>query len=138
MCTDSDEAFRPARRPLSSLLSHYFCISYQNKNPKKKSKHFNINPEEIMNNIKNKNKNLLQNNNEKANDSDDSSVNVSTMSGMNLEKIKSENLKPIIYTSQSFAIDKNIFKNIQNEIPKIGLYKNLNNKYPMRYFKLGY
>ena len=92
----------------------------------------NINPEEIMNNIKNKNKNLLQNNNEKANDSDESSVNVSTMSGMNLEKIKSENLKPIIYTSQSFAIDKNIFKNIQNEIPKIGLYKNLNNKYPMK------
>jgi hypothetical protein len=51
----------------------------------------NINPEEIMNNIKNKNKEIIKNNNEKANESDDS-MNVSTMSGMNLEKIKSENL----------------------------------------------
>ena len=54
------------------------------------------------------------------------------MSGMHLEEIKSENLKPIIYTSQSFVIDKNIINDIQSEIPKLNLYKNINNKYPMK------
>ena len=54
------------------------------------------------------------------------------MSGMHLEEIKSENLKTIIYTSQSFVIDKNIINDIQNENPKLNLYKNINNKCPIK------
>ena len=101
----------------------------------------NINPDKIFDKIKKRNEELNKafnnnkidaNKNEKEIDSDDTSVNVSRMSGMRLEEIKSENLKPIIYTSQSFVIDKNIINDIQSEIPKLNLYKNINNKYPMK------
>ena len=100
----------------------------------------NINPDKIFDKIKKRNEKLNQafnnkideNKNEKEIDSDDTSVNVSRMSGIHLEQIKSENLKPVIYTSQSFFIDKNTINEIQNEIPKLNLYKNINNKYPMK------
>ena len=101
----------------------------------------NINPDKIFDKIKKRNEELNKafNNNiidanrkEKEIDSDDTSVNVSRMSGMHLEEIKSENLKTIIYTSQSFVIDKNIINDIQNENPKLNLYKNINNKYPIK------
>ena len=100
----------------------------------------NINPDKIFDKIKKRNEKLNQafnnkineNKNEKEIDSDDTSVNVSRMSGIHLEQIKSENLKPVIYTSQSFFIDKNTINDIQNEIPKLNLYKNINNKYPMK------
>ena len=54
------------------------------------------------------------------------------MSGIHLEEVKSENLKPIIYTSQSFIIDKNTINDIQKELPQLSFYKNINNKYPMK------
>ena len=51
---------------------------------------------------------------------------------INLEEAKCENMKPVIYTSQSFIIDKNTINEIQNEFPKFNYYKNVNNKYPMK------
>ena len=97
----------------------------------------NVNPDMIFDKIKRKNEQLLDafKNNEKDVDSDDTSINVSRMSGMNLEEVKCENLKPIIYTSQSFVIDKNAINNIQKEqkeLPQMNYYRNINNKYPMR------
>ena len=100
----------------------------------------NINPNKIFDKIQKRNeeiskacnKEINRNKNEKDIDSDDTSVNISRMSGMHLEEVKTENLKPVIYTSQSFVIDKNIINNIQKEIPKINIYKNIANKYPMK------
>ena len=94
----------------------------------------NINPDMTFDKIRRKNEQLLDafKNNEKDVDSDDTSINVSRMSGMNLEEVKCENLKPIIYTSQSFVIDKNAINNIQKELPQMNYYKNINNKYPMK------
>ena len=99
-----------------------------------KEKNTNINPDIIFDKIKRKNEKVLDafKKNEKDVDSDDSSINVSRMSGMNLEEVKCENLKPIIYTSQSFVIDRNAINNIQKELPKMNYYKNINNKYPMK------
>ena len=66
------------------------------------------------------------------------------MNGINLQETKVENLKPVIYTSQSFFIDKktintnnanNSDKNNNvnaNEISTISFYKTLNKKYPMK------
>ena len=71
--------------------------------------------------------------------SDDSSVNNSVLNGINLKESKVENLKPIIYTSQSFFIDKksiNLTSNqtmgATNEMSSVSFYKNPNNKYPMK------
>jgi hypothetical protein len=73
--------------------------------------------------------------------SDESSVNNSLMNGINLQETKVENLKPVIYTSQSFFIDKKTINenNIENnnnananEISSISFYKHLNKKYPMK------
>ena len=105
------------------------------------TKEFNptINPDNIFDELKLRNEELSKvlnnkrNINKNENDVDsDTSVNLSRMSGMNLKEEKSENLKPIIYTSQSFVIDRNTINNIQKEIPKINIYKNINNKYPMK------
>ena len=63
---------------------------------------------------------------------DDSSVNISRMSGMHLEQEKTENLKPIIYTSQSFIIDQRNINEIKNELPQLNIYKNILHKYPMK------
>ena len=85
---------------------------------------------EIMNKVLEENKEQL---------SDDSSVNNSILNGINLKETKIENLKPVIYTSQSFFIDKksiNITENknmvTDTEISSISFYKNPINKYPMK------
>ena len=64
--------------------------------------------------------------------SDDSSINNSLVNGIKLEETKTENLKPIIYTSQSFFIDKKAINPNAEEISSISLYKNITNKYPMK------
>ena len=81
------------------------------------------------------NKEINTDKNDKDIDSDDTSVNISRMSGMHLEEVKTENLKPIIYTSQSFVIDKNIINDIQKEIYNINIYKKINNKCNMHPMK---
>ena len=99
-----------------------------------------INPDKIFDKLQKRKEQILDNieqkknsnNNEKDIDSDDTSVNISRMSGIHLEEVKSENLKPIIYTSQSFIIDKNTINDIQKELPQLSFYKNINNKYPMK------
>ena len=100
-----------------------------------------INPNNILENIKKKNEQLTEKNNkiknqnqneQNINSDDDTSVNMSIMSGINLEEVKCENMKPIIYTSQSFIIDKNKINEIQKEFPKFNYYKNINNKNPMK------
>ena len=111
-------------------------ISSNNLNKSKDSKlsdNNNIN----LNNSKNLLKEIKNNdfkNKEKINDidsDDDTSVNISRMSGMHLEQSKTENLKPIIYTSQSFIIDKKNINEIKKEFPQINIYKTIN-KYPMK------
>ena len=64
--------------------------------------------------------------------SDDSSVNNSIKNCINLKETKTENLKPIIYTSQSFFIDKKAMSPEAEQIPSISYYKNIANKFPMK------
>ena len=94
----------------------------------------NISSDIIFDKIKRKNEQLIDDfkKNEKDIDSDDTSLNASRMSGMNLEEVKCENLKPIIYTSQSFIIEKNAINKIQKELPQLNHYRNITNKYPMK------
>ena len=105
-------------KEFSSKLNHDFIFDKMNNRKQK-----------LLEDLKNKKK---TNKIETEIDSDDTSVNISRTSGMKLEEEKTENLEPIIYTSQSFAIDKSIINDIQEEIPKINIYKNINNKYPMK------
>ena len=84
-----------------------------------------------------KNQKYLENINKEAEEkkeqlSDDSSVNNSVMGGMKLKETKTENLKPIIYTSQSFFIDKKAINPNAEEIPSVSYYKNITNKFPMK------
>ena len=99
----------------------------------------NMNPDKTLDSTKKKNEQLTEINNktnnqkeQDINSDEDTSVNMSIMSGINLEEEKCENMKPVIYTSQSFIIDKNTINEIQNEFPKFNYYKNVNNKYPMK------
>ena len=99
----------------------------------------NINPDKTLDSTKKKNEQLTEINNkikktkkQDINSDEDTSVNMSIMSGIYLEEVKCENMKPVIYTSQSFIIDKNTINEIQNEFPKFNYYKNVNNKYPMK------
>ena len=52
--------------------------------------------------------------------------------GINLKETKIENIKPIIYTSQSFFIDKKTNNLVASENPNISYYRNITNKYPMK------
>ena len=109
------------------------CI-FSKKKKKVKSKSKKYKNEKTYNQLEDKKEQL----------SDESSVNTSTMNGINLQETKVENLKPVIYTSQSFFIDKktintnnanNSDKNNNvnaNEISTISFYKTLNKKYPMK------
>jgi hypothetical protein len=69
----------------------------------------------------------------KENNSNETSLNNSVTGGMNLKEAKIENIKPIVYTSQSFFIDKNTLtpRSLENPSPNVSYYKNINNKYPM-------
>ena len=69
----------------------------------------------------------------KENNSNETSPNNSVMGGINLQEAKIENIKPIVYTSQSFFIDKNTLtpSTLENPNPNLSYYKNINNKYPM-------
>ena len=90
----------------------------------------NINIEKTLDSTKKKNEQLKS---QEINSDEDTSINMSIMSDViNLEEAKCENMKPVIYTSQSFIIDKNTINEIQNEFPKFNYYKNVNNKYPMK------
>ena len=90
----------------------------------------NINIEKTLDSTKKKNEQLKS---QEINSDEDTSINMSIMSDViNLEEAKCENMKPVIYTSQSFIIDKNTINEIQNEFPKFNYYKNINNKYPMK------
>ena len=90
----------------------------------------NINIEKTLDSTKKKNEQLKS---QEINNDEDTSINMSIMSDViNLEEAKCENMKPVIYTSQSFIIDKNTINEIQNEFPKFNYYKNVNNKYPMK------
>ena len=55
-----------------------------------------------------------------------------------LEETKIENLKPIIYISQPFFIDKKEINSNAEEISFTSLYKNITNKYPMRCGEINY
>ena len=119
------------------------CYSFD-KEKFSKDNNLNINPDKIFDKIKKRNEELSKvfnkeintDKNDKDIDSDDTSVNISRMSGMHLEEVKTENLKPIIYTSQSFVIDKNIINDIQKEIYNINIYKKINNKCNMHPMKM--
>ena len=93
-----------------------------------------INPDQILDKINQGNEEITnkKNPNQDLNSDEDTSVNMSIMSGINLEEAKCENMKPVIYTSQSFIIDKNAINDIQKEFPKINYYKNITNKNPMK------
>jgi len=81
-------------------------------------------------NIKNKRKEIED---KKEQNSNDSSLNNLIMGGgINLMETKIENLKPIIYTSQSFFIDKKTNNLVASENPNISYYRNITNKCPMK------
>ena len=87
--------------------------------------------------IKNQKKHIINKRNEiedkKEQNSNDNSLNNSIMEGgINLKETKIENIKPIIYTSQSFFIDKKTNNLVASENPNISYYKNITNKYPMK------
>ena len=102
----------------------------------------NINLENIDNEIEyedeNENENEEEDKKEPISEEDSSSINNSIYNGIKLQQTKTENLKPIIYTSQSFFIDKKTmnFEPLPNEklpsISSISYYKNMQNKYPMK------
>ena len=114
------------RSPNDSMNSYYsnkdIYVSDNNFCQKKNKSKVKIKNETKIRNIEEK----------KEQNSDDNSLNNSTTSGIYLKGAKTENLKPIIYTSQSFFIDKNTINSDPSELQNISYYRNITNKYPMK------
>ena len=110
---------------LTSNRSNNNILNSQNQNLLKKKKNKKMKKKYLDNLNKHAEEQKDQN-------SDESSVCNSVMDGMKLQGTKTENLEPVIYTSQCFFIDKKSANPDAKEMPTVSYYKSITNKFPMK------
>ena len=110
---------------LTSNRSNNNILNSQNQNLLKKKKNKKMKKKYLDNLNKHAEEQKDQN-------SDESSVCNSVIDGMKLQGTKTENLEPVIYTSQCFFIDKKSANPDAKEMPTVSYYKSITNKFPMK------